>query len=413
MKTLTVTLTALALLVAAASAATHVVDPSDSLAYATIAAAVAVAGEGDTVLVKPGTYTGEGNRDIDIPDANFVLMGEGGSAVTIIDGEDQNNHHCFNLYSLDRDGHDASMVIQGFTIRNFVVSLNPHGPGAAIRLQFNESPTLRDLVIEDCQALATWAAGIYCNNNCSPVIEDVVIQRCSANNGSALYCTLGSSPDCNNLTIQDCSVTEHGNVYIAHVSNPDFENSRFEDNESATDGGAVYIYNNSSPGFVGCYFIGNTAATYGGAVNCYAGDSSPGFGRCTFVENSAGTGGDVLNVVDAAYPGFYNSILAFNGQTRGTTVQCGGSSVVSVFYCCMSSNAGGDDFCGSTPSGTNFFVDDPLFCNIETLDLTLASNSPCLAENNGWTQSIGAESQGCTQSSVEEMSWGSLKAMYR
>ncbi len=400
------------LLCATAHGATHVVDPSDSLAYSTIAAALAAVSEGDTVLVTPGTYTGEGNRDMDIPAPNFVLLGEGGSGSVIIDGQDQNNHHCFNLYGRGRAGHNASMVIEGFTIRNFVVSNSPHGPGAAIRLQFNESPTIRDVVIEDCQALATWGAGIWCNNNCSPIVTDVVVRGCYANNGAAIYCSAGSSPVLTNVTVEDCTVYEHGAVYIVLGSDPQFNDCRFQRNESATDGGAVYAWSGCAPAFGFCHFIENTAGTLGGAIRAY--DScDPIFSRCTFVYNTAGSGGDAMDLEDNCYPSIFNSIFALNGHTRGTTIRCDGSSVPTATYCFMSSNAGGDDVCGDGPSGTNFFTGDPLFCNIESLDLTLASNSPCLAGNNAWGQNIGAEVQGCTQSPVEDVSWGTIKAMYR
>lgn len=412
MRTATACMTAVVLLAAAGHAATWIVDPSDTTAFQTIQAAVDTVAEGDTVLVKPGTYTGDGNRDIDMPDGvNFVLKGDGGSSSVIIDGQDQNNHHCFNFYSLTRDGHDASMVIEGFTIRNFVVANNPHGPGAAVRLQFYESPTLRDLIIEDCQALATWGAGIWCNNNCAPTIEDVVIRRCNANNGAAIYCTVNSNPVFTNVTVEDCEVSVHGNVYISQSSNPQFINCRFEGNQSAADGGAVYVWRNCSPAFGYCHFIDNTAVTVGGAVNCDE-DCVPNFQRCTFVYNTAAAGG-AMNFETRSYPTIYNSIIAFTDQARGATVQCDGTSVPTVAYCCLSTNAGGDEVCGEGPGATNFFIDDPLFCNIETHDLTLASNSPCLAANNGWSQNIGAEVQGCTQSTVEEMSWGSLKALYR
>ncbi|MBD3366666.1 MAG: hypothetical protein GF405_00660, partial [Candidatus Eisenbacteria bacterium] len=77
-------------LTAAAHATTWVVDPSEPTAFQTIQAAVDTVAEGDTVLVMPGTYTGDGNRDIDIPDGiNFVLKGEGGSSSVTIDGQDQ------------------------------------------------------------------------------------------------------------------------------------------------------------------------------------------------------------------------------------------------------------------------------------------------------------------------------------
>jgi len=56
------------------SAATIIVHADGSGDYPTIQAAIDAANEGDTVEVWPGTYTGDGNRDIDPNGKNLTLL---------------------------------------------------------------------------------------------------------------------------------------------------------------------------------------------------------------------------------------------------------------------------------------------------------------------------------------------------
>jgi polygalacturonase len=50
----------------------------------TLAAAIAAAAAGDTVLVAPGTYSGPDNRDLDFTGKDLVLRSEAGAETTII-----------------------------------------------------------------------------------------------------------------------------------------------------------------------------------------------------------------------------------------------------------------------------------------------------------------------------------------
>ena len=53
----------------------------------TIQAGIDAAADGDTVLVADGTYTGDGNRDIDFGGKSIVLKSENGPVLTVIDCE--------------------------------------------------------------------------------------------------------------------------------------------------------------------------------------------------------------------------------------------------------------------------------------------------------------------------------------
>lgn len=84
---------------------------------ATIQAAIDAAADGDTILVAPGIYTGDGNRDIQSRGKDFVLVSEAGAEATIIDAGagpyPLPQHLGFSLWDDRSEGR-----IDGFTVRN-------------------------------------------------------------------------------------------------------------------------------------------------------------------------------------------------------------------------------------------------------------------------------------------------------
>ena len=83
--------------------------------YPTIQSTVDDAVDGDTVLVAPGTYTGNGNRDIDYFGKSIVVTSELGADSTVIDveGSEDDPHRGFHLHS--NESYDAR--IEGFAVR--------------------------------------------------------------------------------------------------------------------------------------------------------------------------------------------------------------------------------------------------------------------------------------------------------
>lgn len=90
--------------------------------------------------------------------------------------------------------------------------------------------------------------------------------------------------------------------------------------------------------------------------------------------------------------------------------------------CNVYGNGGGDwvDCIAGQSSSNGNFSADPLFCRAEFGDLTLHEDSPCLPGNHpqgGDWGLIGAWDLGCNATgiaeSVEETSWGAIKAMFR
>lgn len=206
-----VTLALLASSAAPVPATTHVVDVNGGADYTAIIPAVSAASEGDTILVYPGTYTGEDNRNIGRHGMNLVFLAVPDSRAPVtIDGTGTTSDRGFYFH----DGEDATTLVHGFTIQNFTAQ-----SGAGIRI-VGASPT-----IESCVFLGNHATS----------------------QGGAVYLVTSSS------MVSDCV---------------------FRGNSAALCGGAVYTLT-ASPTVTGCLFDENTSGTMdGGAMFCDEGSES-------------------------------------------------------------------------------------------------------------------------------------------
>ena len=102
----------LAVAATASPAATIHVDWNGQGDYLTIQEGIDASSHGDTVLVAPGTYTGELNRDIDFGGRNIRLVAEGGRDLTTIDCQSEGRAFEFS------SGETPYATVEGFTVRN-------------------------------------------------------------------------------------------------------------------------------------------------------------------------------------------------------------------------------------------------------------------------------------------------------
>lgn len=120
--------------------ATIVVDQENGPHY-NIQSGINVAVDGDTVLVKDGTYTGDGNRDIDFHGKAITVTSENGPNVTIIDcaGTAEDQHRGF--YFHNNETQDS--VLDGFTIQN------GHAKAGGAIYGNLAGPTISDCIIQN------------------------------------------------------------------------------------------------------------------------------------------------------------------------------------------------------------------------------------------------------------------------
>ena len=168
----------------------------------TIQAGIDAAVDGDTVLVADGTYTGEGNWDIDFKGKAITVTSENGPEDCIIDctviyGP---GHRGFHFHSNET----KSSVLDGFTITKGIT-----GIGGGIMIA-NSSPLIKNCVIKDCRA--TQGGGIYIvDSNCA--IVQCSIQK---NIATGVYPRgAGICIDNSDTEIIQCSI-DGNNAYSGH-----------------------------------------------------------------------------------------------------------------------------------------------------------------------------------------------------
>ncbi|MHC4396844.1 MAG: right-handed parallel beta-helix repeat-containing protein [Planctomycetota bacterium] len=243
-----------------ASAETHLV-PND---YETIQQAIDAAVDGDTVVVADGTYTGDGNRDIDFKGKAIMVKSENGPENCIIDcnGTYYDPHRGF--YFHNSEGPDS--VLNGFTITNgyaYGQDNNRHG-GGAIRCD-NSSPVINNCIIKNNSA--AWDGGGINNYRSAPTINNCVFIENSAikNDGGAIN-NYRSNPIITNCTfINNSAYDWGGGIRNVYSSNPVITNCLFSRNVS-DEGGGIFNYDNSNPTILNCTFCGNSAPTGGSVV---------------------------------------------------------------------------------------------------------------------------------------------------
>jgi parallel beta-helix repeat protein len=152
------------------------VDDDDPADFKTIQAAIDDAKDGDVVVVKPGTYTGDGNRDIDFKGKAITVRSENGPENCVIDcdGTESDPHRGFYFHN----GEGVDSVVQGFTITN----------GYGQKEQFGDY-------------LWSFGGGIYCIGS-GPSISNCIITGNSAIQGAGIFAWKNSSPKIVNCTVR-------------------------------------------------------------------------------------------------------------------------------------------------------------------------------------------------------------------
>ncbi len=159
--------------------------------YTTIQAAIDAAGPGDIVEIADGTYTGAGNKNLDIGGkAITVRSGSGRPARCVIDCEGDGRGFVF------RRGESPDSIIMGLTITNGSVD-----SGGGVLCENHSSPTITDCVI--IRNEATRGGGVHCEANCVPGLFNCLIgDNAASADGGGINCR-----EFNDLTITSCTIS--------------------------------------------------------------------------------------------------------------------------------------------------------------------------------------------------------------
>jgi len=329
---------------------------------ATIQTGINATSANDTVSVSAGTYT----ENINFNGKNISVVGDN-RETTIIDGNQSGSVVTFN------SGEDSTAVLSRFTIQNGNADLpmNANGDGGGIYC-LSSSPSLKNMKIIDNSA--TWGGGVYCGDNSSPNLENMIITGNSASaHGGGIYCFYNSSPTLTDVTITNNSASEDGGgIKCENNSNPSLQNVTISGNTAEKRGGGINVQN-STVTFKNTIIANNTATVRGGGI--YNHDSNVTLTNVTITNNKAtnDTGGGIYTT---------GSTLSVNNSIIWNNFQDEINGDATVTY----SNIKG----GYT--GTGNIDADPLFC--DTLSYKYYATSPAVgAGENG--VNMGAGGIGC------------------
>ena len=272
-----------------AAARTIYVDANGTGDYPTIQAAIDAATHGDTIILQPGTYTGDGNRDIDFlgkaisvqsanpKDPNVVTS-------TVIDcqGRQENPHRGFYFHNHET----ASSVLSGITIANGYSGIG---------------------------------GGVYCDHS-SPMISHCTVTGNSAGGyGGGFYCTYSD------LKISHCTISGNiadqydGGGICCYWSNLTINNSIVTGNSATDDcGGGIFNKRYSDLHIKNCMITGNVAR-FGGGIYLEE-HSEPYICNCTFASNCASSDGGAIYCRWSCHPRLTNCILWNNSAARGPQI---------------------------------------------------------------------------------------------
>jgi len=174
----------------------------------TIQAGIDAAEAGDTVLVADGTYTGDGNKNLDFSGKAITVISESNPDYCFIDCEGVGRG--FNFHS----GEGESSVVSGFSIMN---GYSQYG-GGGVQCSFS-SPTITNNAI--VLNISTNGGGICCLESSSPVITNNLIAGNAGHQGGGIYCDSTSSPIIANNTITKNFVDyQGGGIMSINESSP-------------------------------------------------------------------------------------------------------------------------------------------------------------------------------------------------
>ena len=405
------------------------------------------ASDGDTVLVHPGEYLGAAYEDMSFHGKSLVVRSLAGVEQTVIGGESNSLflNSCFRFES----GEGSGAVLEGFTLRynyNAVYcrastpqlmslkfwrnsqgvicedeaapflfgcrfTLNGEtlgGPGAAL-FSDQSSP-----IVSYCDF--TWNAagfggavalinGSWARFTFSEFTENLGVR------GGAIYveesqCSLSDVLLADNTArtvwTSEEQVTARGGAVCCRNGSVEMDRVRLirnhADEQSApyTDGawgGGVYA-ENSTYVIEDCLLAENRADERGGGI-FLTGDSWLHLARSTLCGNaSTDEGGGIL--IEGSGAWLARDIIARSAGGAGIHGM-GGSADLHVECSDVVQNEGGE-YAGllTDQTGTNGNIsEDPRFCDPDSLDFSLAGDSPCLPAGNDCGVQMGAHGLGC------------------
>jgi len=335
----------------------------------------------DIVQVANGTYTGTGNKDLNMHGRSLMLVSAGTAGDCIIDCEYDGRG--FNLTNsepreaviarlsvthgqVSDDGgavclDPASPTVVECRFGNNAATNTSSGAGRGGAVWVDATAGTSDPAFIECAISWNYAkregGGICCSTDSSPLFLDcAIVGNSSKYEGGGAYCGGGSSPEFNRCAIvanktwsnskdggglafvsagaslvKDCVIRANvsdddaGGVFFEQVDNVTLENCLVVENHATGDdgdGGAFYC-KEADPVLLNCTVAGNYADKLNGALarSDSLGKSYPTNYNCIYWGNESGTPSDQIAPQDSKFdPYFSYSYIEGGWSGRGTNI---------------------------------------------------------------------------------------------
>ena len=348
-------------------------------AYPTIQAAINAAGNGDTVLVAPGTYF----ENLSFNGKLITVQSAQGPSVTIIDGGGLAPVVNFS------NAETTAAVLQGFTLQHGNAPFAFGYEGAGVHIA-SASPTIAGNVITANTACGS-GTGISVAF-ASPVIRDNTITGnfkqagCSGDGGGGIYVRGAASAQIIHNTITNNTSDFGGGIDLFASGTPTLSNNVISNNTAGIQGGGVYMVNQSDATIVQNLVTGNSSAQSGGGfyISIPSGDRGPVLVNNTVAGNSGSDSSVFLGGFDAQVQ-LSNNIVAASTAQPAVLCDTTYSSASPIFDHNDLFNSAGpatQGSCTQAVGGNGNISADPQFAAAG--DYHLQATSPAIdAGNNG------------------------------
>jgi hypothetical protein len=403
-----------------------------------VAAAVAAAASGDTILIDPGVFY----EHVTISRKSLCFLGAGSGRSAILDGSREPSGGTGSVLAL---WGPAQLQARGVTFRR------GHGSrtslfigGGAIVAAKGQEPGSLHVSVEDCAFEENMVQGAvgpgYVGGAIYIESGDVDVKACSFRSNAAASYGGALAAENGNVTVTDSAfefssdAAETGAAIWEDGGTVALDHCTFRSTGSRSSSPGLFLFT-ESVNITHCTFtaLDGAVATGISITTPYPseGTANVHVSDCVFLSNPFPSPGDFA-------PGFdFTGLVAAVVLERNTFAGCPisvsqslGAPVVctdDIFYKSpveVDAHYGGTISCCCTwPDSTfqsyreltilNCFRQDPQFCDLANEDLQIALGSPCSAEHapSGCGQ-IGALGTACGESPIERSTWGRIKARY-
>jgi len=243
-------------------ARTIIVGDDEIAGFSTIQAALDDADPADTILVRPGIYKGEGNRDLDFHGKAITVCSTNPSdlmivSATVIDcqGSPAEYHRAFIFQSNENE----RSIINGLTLTGGYAD-----KGGAVSCEPNCSPVIMNCVIRGNVAAESDGGGINCLTSTAKILNCLIEDNTAKVYGGGVSCCDGSDLTMSNCIIRNNSSGDDGGGFQCCRSHAAVTGCLFEGNISGAEGGGIWCLRSIDVDH--CTIVGNRASFRGGGL---------------------------------------------------------------------------------------------------------------------------------------------------